>query len=444
MAYPTLSPVSQVSAIVLPSTGSASNVTGLPIGVYSDTNSPLYSTDFVSGCVDQVAVAYTRLGGQILDIELTENQVYAAYEEATLEYSNIINLHQAKNTLPNVLGNMTGTFDHDGHLKSGALSSSLSGSSVALKYPKYDITYAYKVASGFGTHARAGGDIPEYSASISLVSERQDYDLQTIVYNSSLTSSSEFYNKLSDNQKILVTKVYYKTGIASWSFYGSYPTQGGFFAGGGGLGMVGNYGLYNSYANNTTFEITPSWVNKLQAMAFEDSIYTRCSHYSYELINNKIRLFPIPNGSSLYPSKIWFKFIIPDASNAWDPNTSGGRNNANGINNLNTLPFGNIPYNNINAIGKQWIRRFALAICKEILGQIRGKYGGKVPIPGQDVSLNATELLSQAKEEMKELKEELNKTLEELTYVKLQEAQAAIAESSKNILKNVPNLIYVM
>ena len=76
---------------------------------------------------------------------------------------------------------------------------------------------------------------------------------------------------------------------------------------------------------------------------------------------------------------------------------------------MNTLPFENIPFENINSIGKQWIRRFALALSKETLGQVRGKFGGNIPIPGDNVSLNASDLLSQAKEEQSALKEELRK-----------------------------------
>jgi hypothetical protein len=94
-------------------------------------------------------------------------------------------------------------------------------------------------------------------------------------------------------------------------------------------------------------------------------------------------------------------------------------NGQDGINNMNTLPFENVPYENINSMGKQWIRRFALALSKETLGQIRGKFGGNVPIPGENVSLNASDLLSQAKAEQDALRDELKTILDELTYNKL-------------------------
>ena len=114
-----------------------------------------------------------------------------------------------------------------------------------------------------------------------------------------------------------------------------------------------------------------------------------------------------------------------------------------GVNNMNTLPFENIPYEKINSIGKQWIRRYSLALCKEILGQIRGKFGGNVPIPGDNVTLNASDLLSQAKEEKQALKEELQKQLDEMTYNKLMDQDATMTEKAKDIISDAPLKIFV-
>ena len=136
MAVPTLTPTSATSSITLPVTGAHASVNSasypLPFGIYTGKNvwPDQDSEDFVSGAVDQVAYVYKKLGGDVLDLELTQYQVYAAYEEAVLEYSYIVNIHQAKNVLSDVLGNTTGTFDHDGQLKSGE---TLSGSNIALR-----------------------------------------------------------------------------------------------------------------------------------------------------------------------------------------------------------------------------------------------------------------------------------------------------------------------
>ena len=108
MAFPSLTPASTVSAITLPATGSTSNVVAsLAIGFYS-------SNAFLSGAAAQVAYTYKRLGGDVLDIELKADNVYNHYEEAVLEYSYIVNLHQARNALGSALGGDTGSFDHKG------------------------------------------------------------------------------------------------------------------------------------------------------------------------------------------------------------------------------------------------------------------------------------------------------------------------------------------
>jgi hypothetical protein len=212
-----------------------------------------------------------------------------------------------------------------------------------------------------------------------------------------------------------------------WRFYGYY----------GGLNVVGDMHTYGQYADDSTFQVIPAWQNKAQAISYEDHLYTRTSHYSYEVINNKLRLFPIPD--SVSPEKFWFRFTVDD-TDIWEDSNNGGED---GINNMNTLPFENIPYENINSIGKQWIRRFALALSKETLGQIRGKFGGNVPIPGESVSLNASDLLSQAKAEQDALREELTKILDELTYNKLLETDKAMIDSAKAIVTESPLKIFV-
>ena len=181
----------------------------------------------------------------------------------------------------------------------------------------------------------------------------------------------------------------------------------------------------------------PAWQNKSQAIAYEDHLYTRTSHYSYEIINNRLRLYPVPDVVS--PEKFWFKFTIESNS----PFLNDIDNGQDGVNNMNNLPFENISYESINSIGKQWIRRFALALSKETLGQIRGKFGNNIPIPGENITLNGSDLLSQAKEEQSALREELTKILDETTYAKITETDKAQVENQNAIIKNSPLKIFV-
>ena len=235
-----------------------------------------------------------------------------------------------------------------------------------------------------------------------------------------------FYNKVGV-KRIKIREVFYVTPRQMWRFYGYY----------GGLNVVGDFHTYGQYADDSTFQVIPAWQNKMQAISYEDHLYTRTSHYSYEVINNQLRLYPIPDTVS--PEKFWFRFTVDDVD-IWTDDNDGGQK---GVNNMNTLPFENIPYENINSIGKQWIRRFALALSKETLGQIRGKFGGNVPIPGENVSLNASDLLSQAKDEQTALRDELKTILDEMTYPKLVASDKEMADNAKGIMTDVPNGIYV-
>ena len=257
--------------------------------------------------------------------------------------------------------------------------------------------------------------------------------MQQIVQDASTdgsTAGQDFANKV-QNKRIEVRRVYYKSPAAMWRFYGYY----------GGLNVVGNLFTYGQYSDESTFEVVPAWQNKLQSLAFETNLYTRASHYSYELRDNRIRIFPPPSSPGTgSPTKIWFEFSVKVDSYA--TGSSDRLDGVNGVNNYNTLPFVNIPYDNINSMGKQWIRKYAFAVSKEMLGQVRGKFGA-IPIPGESVTLNADGLLSQAKEEQTALKEELKTLLDELTYSTLVTKDADAVDSAGRIHANIPFGIYV-
>lgn len=413
-AKPILTPVSNTSVSALSSSATPADAAAFsyPFGVYSSNDS------FISGAAAQVAFVYQRLGGDILDIEIKNDMVFSSYEEATLEYSYLINLHQAKNSLPSLLGNSTASFDQLGEVTTAELANT----HVELKFPTFQIQMPRKVAKGISTNIGIGGDITIYTASFNITNQQQEYDLQTLI-SSSYSSSIDIGNK-----RIIITKVYYKTAVNFWRFFGYY----------GALNVIGNLSNYGMFSDNTTFEVVPTWQNKLQAIMYEDSINTRISQYSYDIRNNKLRLYPTPDTFS--PSKFWIEFYVPQDGWDEDPTVTDG---VSGINNMNTLPFANIPYENINSIGKHWIRRYSLAICKEMLAQVRGKFTGVIPIPGDKITLNSSDLLTQAKEEKASLRDELMKILDELTYAKIAEQDAKIVENAAKALTGAPLSIFV-
>jgi len=412
MSFPDLTPTSTVSAITLPETSSDVDgdiTSSLAVGFYTDAA-------FILGAKAQVAYTYKRLGGDVLDIEITAKNVYNHYEEACLEYSYIVNLHQARNALGSALGGPTGSFDHKG---------TVTGTDdVALKYPKFQFDYAFRNADKFSSEALVGGTEPLYSASFDVVAGQQDYDLQKIVSDAQTDSPWDGMG----NKRIKIRQVYYISPRQMWRFYGYY----------GGLNVVGDMHNYGQYADDSTFNVIPPWQNKLQAISYEDHLYTRTSHYSYEINDNKLRIYPNPDTVS--QESMWFRFTVEMGNTAFSGSYDDG---VDGVNNMNTMPMENIPFDKINSIGQQWIRRFSLALSKETLGQVRGKFGGSIPIPGDNVSLNASDLLSQAATEQQALREELNKQLDEMLYAKLAETDKGMVENMDAIVQKVPLKIFV-
>jgi hypothetical protein len=416
-AYPVLSPSQQSSVIALPPTGVFADVDiYVPQKFYSDPGSALYSVEFITGAVDQISYTYNRLGGNILDVELQPRNIYALYEQAVLEYSYIINMHQAENSLSSFLGSTTASFDVDGNVV-GALS----GSNINLSFPKFTYSYVKKISDRINIEAKLNGSQTEYSASFDTQTDVQDYDLQEII-----TAKPEFTALIGD-KRVEITKVFYQSPRAFWRFYAFY----------GGLTVTGNGQNYGQWADDSTFEVIPVWQHKLQAMAYENAIKTRLSHYSYELRNNKIRVFPTPGDSWTQPLKMWVRFYIPeDAWNSDSDSTVGG------INNVNTLPFGNLPYDNINSMGKEWIRRYAFALALETLGYIRSKLDS-IPIPGATVKLNGSSLATRGEAEQNRLRDQLREQLGKLTYSELLKIDSEKVDNAKSMLEKVPMPIYV-
>ena len=196
-AYPNLNPVSNTSVSILSSSATATQAGTFtyPMGVYSS------DATFLSGAASQIAFVYQRLGGDILDIELKNEMVYSSYEEAVLEYSYIVNVHQAKNSLSNLLGNTTASFNQLGEVTTAGMQNT----HVELKYPNFQLQMPLKIARNVGTLIGVGGNTTIYSASFNITNAQQAYDLQPII--------SASYPNVVGNKKAVITKVYYKTAV---------------------------------------------------------------------------------------------------------------------------------------------------------------------------------------------------------------------------------------
>jgi len=344
-----------------------------------------------------------KLGDDILSVELTKKQIWACFEEACLEYSMLVNQAQAKSQLANLLGVETG---------------SLSGAEQ--KYPRENIEFMLRRAEPYSIEAGLGGSYTALSGAIQLEQGRQDYDIYSelkdeagnLIFSSSLNSP---------RGRMKIMEVFHFNPQAAYRFFDTTSA----------INYLNNEFAFESFTPETVFYILPVFEDVLRGGMLDMSQRVRRSNYSYKIVGTQLRIFPKPTQDN--PKKLWLR--VQFGSNPLDPPFED--NTIDGVSNLSNIPYGNIDYGKLNSISRHWIRQYCLALAKELLGLIRSKFS-TVPIPGSDLTLNGSELVSQGREDQEKMREQLNVLLDELTYTKLLEDEAAASENLQKILRNIP------
>lgn len=371
----------------------------------------LYDADaaFVADADRMVRYVAVKLGGGLpgsaedethVQVELTSKDVYTCFEEACVEYSAIVNANQAKSSLAAFLGSSTGSL-------TGAQS----------RFPRQSLEWARRHSQPFGEEAYVGGDRILHSASIELIAGQQDYDLASLI---GATGSN------GQPCRIAIRQIFHFSPFASFRFFGTTSAINY---------LNGNFN-FQSFTPESVFYLLPVWEDVLRGMQFETSNRVRRSHYSFELHgkNNLLKLFPSPaENNTLF---LTYNILDPADVLADDPESFGASN-------VSNVPFGNIPYTNVNSIGRQWIWKMTLALCKEVLGLIRRKIGnGTVPIPGGDMALDGGDLVQDGRSEMEALRGELRALLEEMSYERMAQKEADEADNVRRVLAGIPLKIY--
>lgn len=368
-----------------------------PFGIFD--SDPQFQSD-----ADRI-VEYTRrkLGEPVMHVHLSSSQIYASFEEAALEYSAIINQYQAKSVLSQFLGAPTG---------------SLSGSEQT--YPARLLEFQIKMAEPYGEEAGVGGSHAYHTASIQLQAGVQRYDLQSL-----LSGTAPLVGADAD-ARIRVRKLHHYSPLSAYRFFGTTSA----------INYLNSEFQFESFTPETIFYLLPIWEDVLRGMQFETSNRIRRSNFSYEMHDNVLTLYPTPTQDML----LHLEFTLPpDPLNPSSPSEAASFH---GVSNLSNIPFGNIVYSQLNSIGKQWIRRFAFALAKEVEGQIRAKMSS-IPIPNGELTLNGPELINDGRADQEALRNELRAILEELTYDKVAQREAEQAAAIEQTLKNIPLGIYV-
>ena len=376
----------------------ANTLSPTPFGTFDSESK--FQTDADS----MITFVKRTLGDDILSVELTSKQIWMCFEESVFEYGKYINEYMTKSQLGNMLGGATG---------------SLSGAEN--KFPRETLEFLMRKAEPYASHAGVGGSHNIVSGSIVLSGSKQDYDLYTDLKDAD-------GNALYDNQtsgsktKLRIFEVYHFSPQAAYRFFDTTSA----------INYLNNEFSFESFTPETVFYVLPVFEDVLRQQQMDTSNRVRRSHYSYEIVGTKLRIFPKPSADR-DGQKLWIRvgYSMDPLSVAYQDDSMFG------ISGPHNLPYGNIEYSNINSMGLQWIRQYTLALCKEVLGHVRGKFGS-IPIPGGDLSLNASELTSQGQSEKEKLKGDLKEMFDSLTYDKLLEAQANEAETMTRVLKLVP------
>jgi len=375
-------------------TGSADFTSGssTPFGIYDDDSSfQLDAPRVASWCAK-------RLGYPIIDIELQGENFFAVFEESVSEYSAQVNQFNIRNNLGSLEGQPTGS-DYTGQSVQGS-----------------ELNNIVTIAESYGNFANVGGRTDIKKGSIDVTTASQEYDLQAL------------YGDVSESgERIDVTKVYYETTPAINRFFDPYSVSGQ-----GTLNLVDEFG-FGSFSPAAQFIMMPIYEDMLRIQQIEFNDQMRKSAHSFNIVNNKITILPKP--ASDY--KLWFEYqVVKDRrenSTIIIPNV---------VSDYSNIGYSFAKYSRINDVGKQWVRKYTLALAKEMLGAIREKYSS-VPIPGSEVSLDGASLRAEAQTEKDALIEQLRENLNEVSKKQRIENEASMVDQQQTIINKVPLAIYI-
>tara|TARA_B100001063_G_scaffold178988_1_gene168047 strand:+ start:75 stop:1250 length:1176 start_codon:yes stop_codon:yes gene_type:complete len=351
--------------------------------------------------------AARRLGYPIVDVELQDLNFYAAFEEAVTIYGNEVYAYKVRQDYLSLEGV---NIENDVPTVDG--NSSLAFSSIT---PNMGVII--KLSEQYGTEAGTGGNVDWHTGSIALTSSVQDYDLNA-------WAVSQGY----ENKDLEIKRVFYESPPAIVKFFDPYAGTGA-----GVMNVMDSFG-WSGYSPAINFVLMPLNYDLQVIQQIEMSDTVRRSNYSFEVQNNKLRLFPIPDGSV---DKLYFQFLLKSERLA---NSISG--NTGSIANVSNVPYANPVYTYINSVGRSWIFEYALTLCKEMLGYVRGKYT-TVPIPGSEVTMNQQDLLSSATADKTALIDRLRAYLDETSREKLLERRSLETEYRQKELNQVPQPIYI-
>jgi len=368
-----------------------------PFGFYD------FNPDFQRDADKVAKFCGLRLGYPIENVELQDINFYAAFEEAVTVYSNELFAYLQRENYLSVEGSPYSYQETEVNFQDAVITPNL-GPIIEL-------------AQQYGTEAGVGGNVDWNMGNIVLTGSVQDYNLDEWASNIGLTGSD-----------VEITRVFYEGVPASAEVYG------GFAGGASGMGALSGAGGVGYGAN--MFMMYP--LNYDIALMQEIELYKQVlfPNFSFQLINNKLRIFPVPTAAE-NGSKLWFEYLLKS-----DRFCVSIDINKEKIGNISQMPYRNVDYDTINSVGRSWIFEYTLALVKEILGYVRGKYT-QVPIPGAEITLNQADLLASSTADKNALIDRLRAYLDDTSRQKLLERKLAESNAVMSELDKVPMTIFI-
>jgi hypothetical protein len=378
------------------------NPTYVPFGFYNN------DLQFQQDALKVANFCARRLGWPIENVELQDTNFYTAFEQAVTVYGNELYAYQVRENMLNLEGlpittpvlNNTQITPNMGNI--------------------------IRISEQYGEEAGTGGNTNWYSGSVILTASIQDYDLDEWARQNGISGSN-----------LEIKRVFYQGVPASATYYygggiGLGAGWGGFF---GALGGVSGYGAANNYL------ITPLSYNVAAIQEVELGNDILFSAYTFQIINNKLRIFPVPTDGDT-GTHYWFQYLLKDERLENSLASGSGENGAGLVTNVSNVPYANPVYSQINSIGRAWIFEYTLALCKEMLGYVRNKYS-QIPIPGAEVTLNGDTLTASAATDKEALIVRLREYLDQTSRQSMLERRAAEADFSQTELNKTPMTIYI-
>jgi hypothetical protein len=339
-----------------------------------------------------------RLGYPLVDVELQDINFYTAFEEAVTTYGNELYAYKVRENYLTLEG-----------------AKGLSNLNTTVITPNMGVLI--RQSEQYGTEAGVGGNVTWRTGSLSMTTGQQDYDLNSWAAGLGVETGD-----------LEIKRVFYEEAPAIVRYFDPYAGTGTDIQA---LMDTFDFGNYSPGINFMLMPINYD-LQKIQAIEFNDQV--RKSNFSFELVNNQLRIFPIPERDRM----LKLQYILKSDRTSGSLALSG----SNYVSDISNVPYTNPSYKLINSIGRQWIFEFTLSLCKEMLGYVRGKYG-PIPIPGAEVTLNQADLLTAATAEKNAMIERLRAYFDETSRKALLERRRDEAEFRRTEFGNVPFTIYI-